>query len=71
MVLLRGTNFELTFTLRFFFSFRRLKDHPIHLDPPSMGAFMHAFSEVDKLTYQGTDEDDGLVPFLFLRRVLY
>ena len=37
----------------------RLKDHPHHLDPQSMAAFMHAFSETDKLAYRGTAEDDG------------
>ncbi|KAI5477442.1 protein of heat shock protein Hsp70 family [Pseudohyphozyma bogoriensis] len=37
---------------------RLLKDHPIHLDPPSLAAFMHAFSETDKLAYHGTAEDD-------------
>lgn len=37
----------------------RLKDHPEHLDPASMAAFMHSFSETDKLAYHGTAEDDG------------
>lgn len=43
---------------------RRLKDHPTHLDPPSLAAFMHSFSETDKLDYHGTAADDGSLPAL-------
>lgn len=35
-----------------------LADHPAHLDPASLASFMHAFSETDKLDYQG-ESDDG------------
>ncbi|KAH8919099.1 actin-like ATPase domain-containing protein [Atractiella rhizophila] len=34
-----------------------LKDHPIHLDPPSLASFMHSFSEIDKLAYRGEVDD--------------
>ncbi|ORY76553.1 hypothetical protein BCR35DRAFT_120949 [Leucosporidium creatinivorum] len=40
---------------------RILKDHPTHLDPPSLAAFMHSFSETDKLDYHGTAADDESV----------
>lgn len=35
-----------------------MRDHPTHLDAASLAAFRHAFSETDKLAYQG-EEDDG------------
>lgn len=43
--------------LRIFY--HRLHNHPQHLDVASMAAFMHAFSETDKLAYHGTKADDG------------
>lgn len=41
-----------------------LADHPIHLDPASLAFFMHAFSETDKLAYQGTIDDGKIKLFL-------
>lgn len=38
---------------------RILRDHPVHLDPPSLLAFRHAFSETDKLAYLGEEDDGG------------
>lgn len=35
----------------------RLQHHPVHLDPPSLLAFRHAFSETDKLAYLGVPDD--------------
>jgi hypothetical protein len=35
-----------------------LADHPAHLEPASLASFMHHFSETEKLTYRG-EEDDG------------
>ncbi|VDC04739.1 unnamed protein product [Peniophora sp. CBMAI 1063] len=40
-----------------------LADHPIHLDPASLAFFMHAFSETDKLAYQGTIDDGVMFNF--------
>ncbi|KDE02823.1 hypothetical protein MVLG_06647 [Microbotryum lychnidis-dioicae p1A1 Lamole] len=40
-----------------------LKDHPVHLDPPSLTSFMHAFSESDKLDYHGRVDDDSMYRF--------
>lgn len=34
-----------------------LADHPAHLDGASLAYFMHAFSETDKLSYQGESQD--------------
>lgn len=34
-----------------------LAEHPVHLDPASLAFFMHAFSETDKLQYQGAVDD--------------
>lgn len=34
-----------------------LQHHPVHLDPPSLLAFRHAFSETDKLAYLGVPDD--------------
>lgn len=41
----------------------RLKDHPTHLDAPSIAAFMHSFSETDKLDYHGESDDDNIFRF--------
>ncbi|SGY56999.1 BQ5605_C006g04207 [Microbotryum silenes-dioicae] len=38
-----------------------LKDHPVHLDPPSLTSFMHAFSESDKLDYHGRVDDGKML----------
>lgn len=35
-----------------------LAEHPVHLDAASMANFMKNFSETDKLTYKG-EQDDG------------
>ncbi|KAK4046961.1 hypothetical protein OIO90_006379 [Microbotryomycetes sp. JL221] len=40
-----------------------LKDHPVHLDPPSIAAFMHSFSETDKLDFHGVQDDDNVYRF--------
>ncbi|KAM0786232.1 hypothetical protein ACM66B_007033 [Microbotryomycetes sp. NB124-2] len=40
-----------------------LQHHPIHLDAPSLLAFRHAFSETDKLAYQGVVDDETLFRF--------
>ncbi|SCV73246.1 BQ2448_7171 [Microbotryum intermedium] len=40
-----------------------LKDHPVHLDPPSLTSFMHAFSESDKLDYHGRADDNSMYRF--------
>ncbi|KAK4049950.1 hypothetical protein OIV83_003774 [Microbotryomycetes sp. JL201] len=40
-----------------------LRDHPEHLDPPSIAAFMHSFSETDKLDFHGTQDDDNVYRF--------
>ena len=34
-----------------------LAEHPAHLDAASLAFFMHAFSETDKLQFQGTADD--------------
>ncbi|KAF7297155.1 FAD-binding PCMH-type domain-containing protein [Mycena indigotica] len=36
-----------------------LVDHPSHCDAPSLAYFMNSFSEADKLTYAGTEDDDN------------
>ncbi|KAF9054273.1 hypothetical protein BJ165DRAFT_1522813 [Panaeolus papilionaceus] len=40
-----------------------LTDHPAHLDPPSLAYFMHSFSETDKLTYGGIQDDGNMFHF--------
>lgn len=40
-----------------------LADHPAHLDSASLAYFMHAFSETDKITYQGESQDDDMFHF--------
>ncbi|KAM0786234.1 hypothetical protein ACM66B_007035 [Microbotryomycetes sp. NB124-2] len=40
-----------------------LKDHPEHLDAPSIAAFMHSFSETDKLDFHGMQDDDNVYRF--------
>ncbi|KAF8488899.1 actin-like ATPase domain-containing protein [Gautieria morchelliformis] len=40
-----------------------LADHPSHLDQASLAYFMHAFSETDKLAYQGESDDDTIFHF--------
>ena len=40
-----------------------LADHPIHLDPASLAFFMHAFSETEKIAYQGAIDDGKIKPF--------
>ncbi|KAF8591765.1 actin-like ATPase domain-containing protein [Ramaria rubella] len=40
-----------------------LADHPAHLDQASLAYFMHAFSETDKLAYQGESDDDTIFHF--------
>lgn len=40
-----------------------LADHPAHLDGASLAYFMHAFSETDKLSYQGPSQDDTMFHF--------
>ncbi|KAF8622621.1 hypothetical protein AX15_006876 [Amanita polypyramis BW_CC] len=40
-----------------------LSDHPAHLDPASLAYFMHSFSETDKLTYRGLDDDKTMFHF--------
>ncbi|CUA69590.1 hypothetical protein RSOLAG22IIIB_08597 [Rhizoctonia solani] len=42
---------------------RMLEHHPAHTDPASLAYFQHAFSETDKLTFRG--EEDDLTPFQF------
>lgn len=39
----------------------RLQNHPVHLDPPSLMAFRHAFSETDKLAYLGAPDDGASI----------
>nr|GAT50247.1 predicted protein [Mycena chlorophos] len=36
-----------------------LADHPSHCDPVSLAYFMNSFSEADKLTYTGMEDDDN------------
>ena len=36
----------------------RLRDHPVHLDEPSLIAFRHSFADCDKLMYRGEADDD-------------
>jgi hypothetical protein len=36
-----------------------LADHPVHLDSVSLASFMNAFSDTDKLSYNG-EADDGM-----------
>ncbi|KAK2465542.1 hypothetical protein APHAL10511_002434 [Amanita phalloides] len=40
-----------------------LSDHPAHLDPASLAYFMHSFSETDKLTYKGLNDDNNMFHF--------
>lgn len=40
-----------------------LEDHPAHLDAASLAYFMHAFSETDKLSYQGEEDDANMFHF--------
>ncbi|TKA51123.1 hypothetical protein B0A53_05941 [Rhodotorula sp. CCFEE 5036] len=35
-----------------------LRDHPVHLDEPSLIAFRHSFADCDKLMYRGEADDD-------------
>lgn len=35
-----------------------LRDHPVHLDNPSLIAFRHSFADCDKLMYRGEADDD-------------
>ena len=44
-----------------------LADHPAHLDAASLAYFMHSFSETEKLSYRGI-EDDGMY---FLRLAIF
>ncbi|CED82701.1 dihydrolipoyl dehydrogenase [Phaffia rhodozyma] len=41
----------------------RLKDHPIHLNGPSIENYLHAFTETDKVIYRGEQDDE--TTFLF------
>lgn len=45
-----------------------LAHHPAHLDPASLASFMHAFSETDKLSYQGESQDGESYPILLRHR---
>ncbi|KAF9006946.1 hypothetical protein BDQ17DRAFT_1423037 [Cyathus striatus] len=40
-----------------------LADHPAHLDAVSLTYFMHSFSETDKLSYAGVEDDDNMFHF--------
>ncbi|KIJ47170.1 hypothetical protein M422DRAFT_164320 [Sphaerobolus stellatus SS14] len=40
-----------------------LAEHPAHLDQASLAYFMHAFSETDKLAYQGESDDNTIFHF--------
>jgi len=40
-----------------------LADHPVHLDAASLANFMENFSETDKLTYMGEQDDDKMFHF--------
>lgn len=40
-----------------------LADHPAHLGPASLAAFMHSFSETDKLNYRGLSDDYNMFQF--------
>uniref|UniRef100_A0A0W0G1N0 Actin-like ATPase domain-containing protein n=1 Tax=Moniliophthora roreri TaxID=221103 RepID=A0A0W0G1N0_MONRR len=40
-----------------------LADHPAHLDAASLAYFMHSFSESDKLSYAGVQDDETMFHF--------
>ncbi|KAH9476914.1 Heat shock 70 kDa protein 12B [Psilocybe cubensis] len=40
-----------------------LADHPTHLDSPSLAYFMHSFSETEKLSYTGVQDDENMFHF--------
>ncbi|KAL7412278.1 actin-like ATPase domain-containing protein, partial [Mrakia frigida] len=40
-----------------------LRNHPVHLDPPSLANYLHSFSETDKINFRGREDDNTF--FLF------